>query len=143
MLERLILISAAVLVGLLFLYAIFIAPDPDGPNVTDGMTSIPPADAWFQEEVIEQETLVLVDFKADWCGPCKLLHPHLAKLEEKYAARIKVVEVDIEEHADIADHYHVQSIPLVVMFQNGKIVDGFGGYREYDDLEELTLHYMK
>ncbi len=143
MVERFILISAAVLVGLLFLFAILSAPDPDGPNITDGMTSIPPEDAWFKEEVIEEEKLVLVDFKADWCPPCKKLHPHLVKLEEKYAGRVKVVEVDLDEREHIANHYLIQAIPVVVMFQDGKIVDGFRGYREYGDVEELALHYMK
>lgn len=143
MVERIILLSAAALVGLLFLYALLNAPPQGGQNFTDGMAPEPPANVWFQEEVIEEESLVLVDFKADWCGPCKMLHPHLVKLKEKYAGRIKIVELDVVEHQDIANHYNVDSIPLVLLYVDGKIVDGFRGYRDYVEIEELALHYMK
>lgn len=141
MVERVILISAAVLVGLLFLYAVMNTPPEAGPNVADEMTSIPPDDAWFQEEVIDEEGFVLVDFTAEWCPPCKLLHPHIVQLKEEYAGRIKVVEVDVDEHENIANHYAVRAIPLVVLFNDGEIVDGFKGYKEYSEIEELVLQY--
>ncbi|WP_417849281.1 thioredoxin [Thalassoglobus sp.] len=150
MVERIILLVAAVFVGLLFLYAVVIAPQ-DRDRDRDGVTAnkiaqetpkTPPDDEWFQETVINSDIPVLVDFKADWCGPCKLLHPHLVQLEEKYAGRLKVVKVDVDEKREIAKHYEASSIPTILFFVDGVAVDGFIGYREYDEIEEIALKYL-
>ncbi|QDT32182.1 thioredoxin [Thalassoglobus polymorphus] len=148
MVERIILLVAAVFVGLLFLYAVVMAPqDRDRKGVSadkivQETPKTPPDDEWFQETVINSDIPVLVDFKADWCGPCKLLHPHLVQLEEEYAGRLKVVKVDVDEKKAIAKHYEASSIPTILFFVDGVAVDGFVGYRDYDEIEEIALKYL-
>jgi putative thioredoxin len=83
----------------------------------------------FQQEVVEASTQVpvLVDFWAEWCGPCKQLTPLLAKLEAQYAGRVKLVTVDTEAQPQLAQHFQIKSLPTVYAFVNGQPVDQFQG----------------
>ncbi|MBN2380432.1 thioredoxin [candidate division WOR-3 bacterium] len=77
----------------------------------------------FQKEVIEVQVLVIVDFWANWCPPCKMLAPVLEELANEYENRVRIVKVDVDEARDLARHYDVMSIPTVLFFKEGKIVD--------------------
>ncbi len=66
---------------------------------------------------------VVVDFWAEWCGPCRAIAPALQSLAGKHASRLKVVKVDCDAHGDLAQRYQAQSIPLLVLFKDGKEVD--------------------
>ncbi len=83
----------------------------------------------FQADVIDAsaQAPVLVDFWADWCGPCKSLGPILERLEQEYGGRFKLVKVDTEQEQQIAQHFQIKSLPTVYAFVNGQPVDQFQG----------------
>lgn len=145
MVERIILLVAAVLVAALFLFAAWNAPsdEADLENIQRGfeistINSAPPADDWFREQVIESDKAVLVDFKADWCGPCRMLFPHLEDLQKKHSNKLNLVQVDVDDQPKLARHYAVGPIPMVLLFLDGRPVDGFLGYREPEVIEAIV-----
>ncbi len=77
----------------------------------------------FEETVLKSETPVLVDFWAVWCGPCKMIKPHVEALADEYAGRVKVVSVDVDNEHEIAEKYGIMSIPTLFFFKDGKVVD--------------------
>ena len=78
-------------------------------------------DADFDSHVLQSEEPVLVDFWAQWCGPCKMIAPALDELANTYAGRAKVVKVDIDQNRAVAMKYHVRSIPMLLMFKDGQV----------------------
>ncbi len=80
-------------------------------------------DDTFQAEVLESEIPVLVDFSATWCGPCKQLVPLLDKTAGEYAGRIKFGQVDVDGNRQTATTYLVRSIPTLLLFKNGAVID--------------------
>ncbi len=81
----------------------------------------------FQEEVTEAKDVVLVDFYADWCGPCMTMGPIVEKVAELYNGKIKVGKCNIDEEMDLAQKYKVMSIPTFVFFKNGEPVETIVG----------------
>lgn len=79
-------------------------------------------DASFASEVLGSDKPVLVDFWADWCGPCKMIAPALEEISEELADRVGIAKVDIMENPDVATQFGVQSIPLMILFKDGKPV---------------------
>jgi thioredoxin 1 len=77
-------------------------------------------EATFQAEVIESDKGVLVDFWAEWCGPCHAVYPVLERIVDERADDLKLVKVDIDQERGLADRYGVSSIPLVVLFREGE-----------------------
>lgn len=93
----------------------------------------------FNDEVLKSETPVLVDFYADWCGPCRLVSPIVDELAKTYEGKIKVGKVDVDANSKVAGDYGVMSIPTVILYQKGKEVGrqvGFGGKDAYVQMIE-------
>ena len=84
-------------------------------------------DANFQEEVLDSEKPVLVDFWADWCGPCKMIAPALEEISEELEDQVTIAKMDIMENPDIPGGMGVQSIPYLVLFKDGKPVANMRG----------------
>lgn len=91
----------------------------------------------FQEEAVNTDKLVLVDFYATWCGPCKALAPVLEELADKYADKIKVVKVNVDEEESIAAKFGIVSIPTVIFFKNGQTAASFVGLRSASEIEKM------
>jgi len=79
-------------------------------------------DADFDSAVLNSKEPVLVDFWAEWCGPCKIIAPALDELADAYQGRAKIVKVNVDQSRDLAIKYHVRSIPYLVMFKDGQKV---------------------
>ncbi len=80
-------------------------------------------DTTFEEEVLKSEIPVLVDFWAEWCGPCRMIGPIVEELGEEYEGKLKVAKVDVQNNNDVASKYGIMSIPALLFFKNGEVVD--------------------
>ncbi|AXV16907.1 thioredoxin [Neorhizobium sp. SOG26] len=77
----------------------------------------------FQAEVLNSAEPVVVDFWAEWCGPCKMIGPSLEEISTELAGKVKVVKLNIDENPDLAAQYGVRSIPTLAMFKGGEVAD--------------------
>lgn len=88
----------------------------------------------FEEQVLKNNLAVLVDFRADWCGPCKLLDPLLEELATEYDGKIVMGSLDVDANQQTAMKYAVMSIPTVLIFKNGSVVKQMVGYQGKEKL---------
>ncbi len=89
----------------------------------------------FEVQVIRSEIPVLVDFWAEWCGPCRMIAPIVEDLSSEYAGRLKVVKLDVDNNTNIAMRYNVMSIPTLGVFKGGQLVDRVVGYMPKQELK--------
>ena len=99
------------------------------------MAIIETTDSSFETDVLKSETPVVVDFWAEWCGPCKMLTPVIEELSDKYDGRATIAKVDVDTNQQIAMQYGIRSIPTVMLFDKGQIVDTLIGVRPKADYE--------
>ena len=105
------------------------------------MTELKITAANFENEVLRSDKPVLLDFYADWCGPCKMLSPVLGEIADEYADVLKVAKVNVDDEPELAMKFKVSSIPMLVLFKDGRIVSTSVGYRPKDEiLNELKLY---
>ena len=91
----------------------------------------------FEAEVLNSALPVLVDFYADWCGPCKMLAPLLSELAEEYEGVVRVGKLNVDEEPELAVRYRVSSIPTLLLFQDGAVVAKSVGYSPKEELRAL------
>ena len=86
-------------------------------------STIPVTDQTFEEEVLKSEIPVLVDFWAEWCGPCKIIAPILEELSTEYEGKLKIAKIDVDSNAQKAGEYGVRGIPTLLIFKSGEAAD--------------------
>lgn len=91
---------------------------------------------------LKKEGIVLVDFFATWCGPCKMLGPELEKLADQFVNQAKIVKIDVDEYGALANEYQIQSVPTMILFKNGQPVQRVSGYRPFAELVKLLNQAM-
>lgn len=97
----------------------------------------------FDAVVLQSETPVLVDFTADWCPPCRALHPTLVKLAADYTGRVKVAQINVDNNGDLANRYGVTGIPALFVIKNGQVVDRAVGLQSRANLDALLKKHLK
>lgn len=96
----------------------------------------------FDKEVINANGVVLVDFWASWCGPCRMVTPIIDQLEEEYAGKIKVGKVNVDEESALASEFAVVSIPTIIIFKDGRQAEKLVGARSFDDFCDVLDQYI-
>lgn len=91
----------------------------------------------FEQEVLNSDVPVLVDFGATWCGPCKMMSPVVAQIAEEQAGKVKVGKINIDEEQELAVKYNVMSIPSFMVFQNGQVIESSVGAQPKAALEKM------
>lgn len=91
--------------------------------------------AVFAQEVLQSELPVLVDFFAEWCGPCRMLAPVMQELSEKYAGKVKMVKLNVDRAPELASSFGINSIPALLYFKNGQVKGSSVGFARKEDLE--------
>lgn len=99
-------------------------------------------DGTFKNEVLEAEGAVVVDFWAPWCGPCRMITPVLEELAGEYEGKLKVTKVNVDEHQDAARQYGIASIPTLLLFKGGQLVDRAIGAMPKPQLEQFVKGAM-
>jgi len=99
-------------------------------------------DANFADEVLKSTIPVLVDFWAEWCGPCKMIAPAVAELAQEYEGRAKVVKLDVDSNNNTAGAYGIRSIPSLLIFKNGEVVEQMVGVKSKQFLKEKLDAYL-
>lgn len=100
------------------------------------MSEVVFTDKNFAEEVLKSSGLVMVDFFATWCGPCKMMAPAVEKLAGAYSGKAKIGKLDVDENPDTAMKYEIQSIPTTIFFKNGEMVEKLVGFQSEEALKK-------
>ncbi|MGH4141063.1 thioredoxin [Clostridium sp.] len=96
----------------------------------------------FSEEVTENDGLVVVDFWAPWCGPCRMVGPVMEELDKQYAGKIKFVKVNVDKNPMISNQFGISSIPTIMVFNGDKAVENIVGFRPKADFEKIFNRHI-
>jgi thioredoxin 1 len=99
-------------------------------------------DSNFEQEVIKSEKPVLIDFWAEWCGPCKMIAPTLEEIAKEYSDKITIGKCNVDENQDLTLKFEIRSIPTIVLFSNGKEVTRNVGAAPKDRIINLFKRYL-
>lgn len=100
-------------------------------------------DANFKQEVLKSNLPVLVDFWAAWCAPCHMVAPMVEKISQEYQGRLKVCKLNVDEASEVASQYSIMSIPTLMIFKNGNVVEQMVGVASKEYLEEKIKPHME
>ena len=109
------------------------------------MSAIQPVtltDATFETEVVQSDQPVLVDFWAPWCGPCHTVAPVIEALAEEYDGKAKIAKLNVDDNPQISQRFNVRSIPTLMVFKGGELVETVVGARPKAQLEQLLDQYI-
>ncbi len=95
----------------------------------------------FEAEVLKADIPVLIDFWAEWCMPCKMIAPALSELAEKYAGKVKLAKLNVDEESELAAQYNIISIPTLLMFKGGEVVRQHVGAAPKPTLEGIFKEF--
>jgi len=90
------------------------------------------------ETLLKSENILVVDFTATWCGPCRVVAPLIQQLAQEYPEDIKVVKIDVDQDKPLAKKYQVRSIPAVLIFKNGELVENLVGAKPYEEFSDAV-----
>ncbi len=96
----------------------------------------------FKEEVLESTIPVLADFWAQWCVPCRMVGPILAKMADEYDGKLKVAKINVDEVGELAAEYNIVSIPSILLFDKGKVVKQQVGAVPRQTLDQMVAEYI-
>ena len=99
-------------------------------------------DSEFEQEVVKSDTPVLVDFWATWCAPCRAIAPALEELATQYKGKVKIAKVDVDDAQEVAQKFGIRSIPTLLMFKGGKVVEQIVGAVPKAKLEESLRKHI-
>jgi len=94
------------------------------------------SDATFEEEIIKADMPAMVDFWAEWCGPCKMVGPAVESLAKEYEGKIKIAKMDVDENRETPAKFGIRSIPTLILFKGGKVAHTIIGAVPKGDIEE-------
>lgn len=116
---------------------------PDGQGSASENHPVKVTDATFAHDVLGAPLPVMVDFWAEWCGPCRMIAPSLEKLAREYAGRVRIAKLNVDENQRTAAQYQVQGIPTMLLVKNGKIVDRIVGAMPEAQLRQQVERLMR
>lgn len=95
------------------------------------------------QDIIAGDTPVLVDFFAEWCGPCKMMKPVLEELKKKMGNKIIILKIDIDKNISLSSEYRIQSVPTLVLWKQGEIIWRQSGTLSLNELEQILSSYIR
>lgn len=107
-----------------------------------GQFTKPVTDSSFDSDVLKSSTPVLVDFWAEWCGPCKAIGPKLEEIAQEMGAKVKIVKLDVDSNQNSAAQYGIRSIPTMIMFKNGQAVDQIMGNHPKESIVDFISRHL-
>ncbi|MFH1749726.1 MAG: thioredoxin [bacterium] len=97
----------------------------------------------FKKQVSDNKSIVLVDFWAPWCGPCKMISPILDEISEEYSGKIKIAKLNVDEAGEVATKYNIMSIPTILFFKKGKVFDQIIGMQDKKNITDKIDELIK